>query len=38
MYSVRVGHGYRALGVMVKSQEIIWNWIGSHADYMAIIP
>ena len=30
-YSVRVGLGYRALGVMDGS-TVVWFWIGSHAD------
>ena len=30
-FSVRIGLGYRALGVMGRS-TIIWFWIGSHAD------
>lgn len=34
LWSVRVGIGWRALGVM-KAQEdkIVWFWIGSHAEY-----
>ena len=32
IYSVRVGLAYRALGVR-HADEIIWFWIGSHADY-----
>ncbi len=32
IYSVRIGLGYRALGVMSASR-ILWFWIGSHADY-----
>jgi hypothetical protein len=32
IYSVRVTRAYRALGV-VEGDEIIWFWIGSHADY-----
>lgn len=36
LYSVRVGLGYRALGVMHKSQ-ILWFWIGSHADYDRLV-
>ena len=32
IYSIRVGIGYRALGVMTDS-AIVWFWIGSHADY-----
>jgi hypothetical protein len=29
---VRVGAHYRALGVDVED-DILWFWIGSHADY-----
>jgi hypothetical protein len=32
IYSIRVGLGYRALGVM-EGATIVWFWIGSHADY-----
>ena len=31
IYSVRVGLGYRALGVLDGS-TIVWFWIGSHAE------
>jgi len=31
-WSVRVGLGYRALGVLEES-VIVWFWIGSHAEY-----
>jgi hypothetical protein len=31
-YSVRIGLGYRAPGVM-RGSRIVWHWIGSHADY-----
>jgi hypothetical protein len=34
--SVRVGLGYRALGVMHRD-DIIWFWIGSHADYDRLV-
>jgi hypothetical protein len=33
IYSIRIGLGYRALGVMPSANEIVWYWIGSHADY-----
>lgn len=34
LWSVRVGIGWRALGVMkVKEDKIVWFWIGSHAEY-----
>jgi hypothetical protein len=30
-FSIRIGLGYRALGVM-EGSTIVWFWIGSHAD------
>ena len=35
-YSVRVGIGWRALGVL-EHDTMIWFWIGSHADYDGIV-
>jgi hypothetical protein len=32
IYSVRVGIGWRALGILER-QTITWFWIGSHAEY-----
>jgi hypothetical protein len=38
IWSVRVGIGWRALGVMKAEEEkIVWFWIGSHAEYDKII-
>jgi mRNA-degrading endonuclease RelE of RelBE toxin-antitoxin system len=37
LWSVRVGLRYRALGVNADSEDIVWFWIGSHADYDALI-
>ena len=31
-YSVRVGMGHRAIGVL-EGSTITWFWVGSHADY-----
>lgn len=31
-YSVRIGLKYRALGISTED-NILWFWIGSHADY-----
>lgn len=36
LWSVRVGIGYRALGVE-KPDGIYWFWIGSHAEYDRLI-
>jgi hypothetical protein len=36
VYSVRVGLHYRALGRR-RGDEIIWFWIGTHADYDKLI-
>lgn len=34
IWSVRIGIGWRALGVMkAKEKKIVWFWVGSHADY-----
>lgn len=32
-YAVRVGLHYRALGIRVGDDLIVWDWIGSHAEY-----
>ncbi len=32
IYSVRIGLGYRALGIL-EGSVVTWFWIGSHADY-----
>jgi hypothetical protein len=32
VYSVRVGIGWRALGLL-EGDTISWFWIGSHAEY-----
>ena len=36
LYSVRVGLGWRALG-LVQGDTIHWFWIGSHAEYDKLI-
>lgn len=33
IYSVRVGIGWRAVGIMKDTDTIIWFWIGSHSEY-----
>jgi hypothetical protein len=35
-WSVRVGSRYRALAVEADG-DLVWFWIGSHADYDAVI-
>jgi len=37
VYSVRIGIEYRALGVIGEQDEMIWFWIGSHADYDNVV-
>jgi hypothetical protein len=32
IYAVRIGLAYRALAVR-DGEDLIWFWIGSHADY-----
>jgi hypothetical protein len=36
-YAIRVGMGWRALGVL-EEDTIIWFWIGSHAEYDGLLP
>ena len=36
IFSVRITREYRALGV-VDDEEVVWFWIGSHADYDRLI-
>ena len=36
IYSVRVTIGYRAVGILERS-EIVWFWIGSHEAYERLI-
>jgi hypothetical protein len=36
IYSARVGLHYRAVGLL-DGEEIVWFWIGSHADYDALL-
>ncbi len=36
IYSVRIGLGYRALGIL-NDKTMVWFWIGSHEDYNAMI-
>ena len=35
-FSVRIGLKYRALGIEMN-EDIIWFWIGSHAEYDRLI-
>lgn len=36
VYSVRIGSGYRALGVL-QGDAVIWFWIGTHDEYEGIL-
>ena len=36
IYSVRIGIGYRALGVL-NENTMVWFWIGSHEEYNTLI-
>jgi hypothetical protein len=36
IYSVRVTKDYRAIGI-IQEDEIIWFWIGSHAEYNKLL-
>ena len=36
VYSVRIGKGYRALGLL-EGDVIIWFWIGHHDEYERLL-
>jgi len=36
IYSIRITQNYRALGAL-QDDEIIWFWIGSHAEYNQLL-
>jgi hypothetical protein len=36
IYSVRIGLGYRALGIL-EGAAVTWFWIGSHAGYDRLV-
>jgi len=36
IYSARITTGYRAVGLLVED-EVIWYWIGSHAEYERLL-
>jgi hypothetical protein len=36
IYSVRIGMDYRAVGIR-DGDDIIWYWIGSHAEYDKLV-
>ncbi len=36
IYSIRISDDYRAVGILQDS-EIIWFWIGSHAQYNKLL-
>ena len=37
LVSVRVGLGYRAVGILESSDEVVWFWIGPHDEYERIL-
>lgn len=37
IYSVRVGRGWRALGLLEDDGSIYWFWIGPHGEYDSLL-
>ena len=37
IYSIRIGLGYRAIGVVKNKDTIIWFWVGTHSKYDALM-
>lgn len=36
VYSVRIGNGYRALGILERD-AVLWFWIGAHDEYQRLL-
>ncbi len=36
IYSVRIGRGYRALGLL-RGDTVVWFWIGTHDEYERLL-
>lgn len=37
LWSVRIGDNYRAVGVRTNGDEIVWFFIGNHAEYERLL-
>ena len=37
LVAVRVGRGYRAVGVLEKADQVVWFWIGPHEQYETLL-
>jgi hypothetical protein len=37
LVSARVGRSYRAVGVLLASDEVVWFWIGPHDEYEKVL-
>jgi hypothetical protein len=35
--SARVGRSYRAVGLLVQPDEVVWFWIGPHEQYEKLL-
>jgi hypothetical protein len=37
LVSARVGRSYRAVGLLLASDEVVWFWIGPHDEYEKVL-
>lgn len=37
LVAVRVGRGYRAVGVLEAPDKVVWFWIGPHEQYETLL-
>ena len=37
IFSVRVGRGYRVVGLREEPDLIVWFWIGPHEEYETLL-
>lgn len=37
LVSVRISRGYRAVGIRILPDEIVWFWVGPHEEYEKLL-
>ena len=35
--SARVGRSYRAVGILIQADEVVWFWLGPHEQYEKLL-
>jgi hypothetical protein len=38
LVSARISSNYRVIGLQLANGDIVWDWIGTHTEYMRLLP